>query len=232
MSGTLLALDTATRTPVLGLAEMDGHLLATRRWASRHRQGEQLLDELDGLLGEVGLIPPDLAGICVGVGPGSFTGLRIGLATAKVLAYSLSLPLVGVSSTTALALAAGIEGQVSVTLPAGAADRYVHRLSISAEGAEELAPAQLVATAEAFARAVQGSTILAVDLTPDDVTDAPAELGRRASSGLAGALAGLGVKALAEGRTDDVALLVPAYVALPRGIAAAAEEITWSPDLR
>lgn len=232
MSRLLLVLDTATRTPVLGLAEMDGRLLATRRWESRHRQGEQLLDELDGLLAEAGVTARDLAGTCVGIGPGSFTGLRIGLATAKVLAYSLRLPLVGVSTTTALALGAQLEGEVAVTLPAGAADRYVHRLRVSVDGARELGPAQLVATAEAFDQTVQGSTVLAVDFTPDDVTKTAVELGRRAVAGLTGAMAGLAARALADGRTNDVAQLVPAYVALPRGIAAAAQGIKWSPDLR
>jgi len=230
--GLLLALDTATRTPVLGLAQQDGQPIVQRRWQSRHRHGEQLLTELDALLAAADATPADLGAIAVGVGPGSFTGLRIGLATAKVLAHALRLPLVGLSTTRALALAAGSEGDVAVSLPAGVADRYVHLLRVTPTTAEELAPPALVATPEAFAGAVGQARVLAVDLESDDVTADARTLGLRAACELAAALTMLAATELAEGRHDDVATLVPAYVALPRGIAQAAEEIRWSPDLR
>lgn len=233
MNGSvLLALDTATRTPVLGLAQPDGPLVGQRRWRSAHRHGEQLLQELDALLAEGGMTAQQLAAIAVGIGPGSFTGLRIGLATAKVLAHSLRVPLVGVSTTRALALAAGAEGEVAVTLPAGVADRYVHRLQVRQDGVEEASPAQLTATPEAFGLAVGGVRLLAVDTQAEDISADALALGIRAVCELAGALARLAARALAEGRTDEIATLVPAYVALPRGIAQAAEEIAWSPDLR
>jgi tRNA threonylcarbamoyladenosine biosynthesis protein TsaB len=232
VSGLLLALDTATRTPVLALGEMDGNVLAERRWESRHRHGEQLLEELSALLAEVERTPRHIGGVAVGVGPGSFTGLRIGLATAKVLAHSLGVPLIGVSTTRALALAGGQTGEVAVTLPAGVADRYVHRFSVDDGRANELRPPALIATAEAFAEAVSGAQVVAVDLAADDVDVAARRRGTRAVEGLAVALAREGAAALAAGRNDDIATLVPAYVALPRGIAQAAEEMQWSPDLR
>jgi len=232
MSRLILALDTATRTPVLALATMDGKVLADRRWASRHRHGEQLLEELDGLLAEVGGKPRDIGGVAVGTGPGSFTGLRIGLATAKVLAHSLDVPLAGLSTTHALALAADERGDVVVTLPAGVADRYVHRFTVADGTADELRPAALIATSQAFADTVVGATVVAVDLNTDDVDEEARSRGRRAVDGLAAALAREGGAAIAAGATVDIATLVPAYVALPRGIAAAAAEMQWSPDLR
>ena len=209
----ILLLDTATRQPVVALAAVDGTVLAERTWESRHRHGEELLARLDECLAEVGALRADLTAVVVGTGPGSFTGLRIGLATAKTIAYAIGIPIVAVSSTLALAQAATTADpqvtHVTVALPAGAADRYVHRFKIVDGMAVEAKPAALTATSP----------------KPDEVDG-------EQIPGLAAALARLGAAALRDGATDDPGTLVPAYVALPRGIAAAATEMTWSPDLR
>lgn len=236
-AGLILALDTATRTPTLALVGADGALIDQRQWQSEHRHGEQLLERLNELLSGKGVTLADLTGVIVGIGPGSFTGLRIGLATAKTIAYSLDVPIVGVSTTQALALAAvwgdGARHEIAVTLPAGAADRYVDRMIIEGEIVLDPEPAQLIAGEAAFEEAVGEAELIAVDLAgAEDISDDAIERGQAALAGLGGALARLGTQALAAGRADDVARLVPAYVALPRGIARAAAEMTWSPDLR
>jgi tRNA threonylcarbamoyladenosine biosynthesis protein TsaB len=209
----ILVLDTATRTPVVAVAAPDGTVMAERRWQSRHRHGEELLGRLEEALSEIGVSRRDLTGVVVGIGPGSFTGLRIGMATAKTIAYALGIPIVGVSSTRALALAAatadGSLAEVAIALPAGAADRYVHHFRITPGGPAQISQPQLVATPPT-----------SKEIDGEEVT------------GLAAALAQLGAAALKAGETDDPQSLVPAYVALPRGLAAAAAEVTWSPDLR
>ena len=126
----ILVIDTATRRPLVALADDDGALRAQRQWHSHHRHGEELLQHVDELLAEAGVARHELTGVVVGTGPGSFTGLRIGLATAKTIAYSLNVPIAGYSSTLALAAAATRDGDVTITLPAGAADRYVHRIRV------------------------------------------------------------------------------------------------------
>jgi tRNA threonylcarbamoyl adenosine modification protein YeaZ len=216
----ILVLDTATRTPVVIVARPDGTPVAERRWTSRHRHGEELLQRIDEAMGEADVSRSELSAVVVGTGPGSFTGLRIGLATAKTIAYSLGIPIIGLSTTAALAHASGAEGEVIVTLPAGASDRYIHRL-----GGRKSQP-QVRGGLDVEADAI------AVDFEASKVPAAALERGEAALSQLGIALASLGAKALAAGATDDVEQLVPAYVALPRGIARAAAEMAWSPDLR
>ncbi|MEO6349994.1 MAG: tRNA (adenosine(37)-N6)-threonylcarbamoyltransferase complex dimerization subunit type 1 TsaB [Candidatus Limnocylindrales bacterium] len=234
-----LAMDTATRTPTLALGHPDGQLVGERHWVSEHRHGEQLIERLDDLLADAGVDRRDLKAVVVGLGPGSFTGLRIGLATAKTLAYSLNVPIVGISTSEALALAAADGGarrnDVAVSLPAGAVDRYVQRISVDGDpvSVTALGEAQLAVPGDSFAAAVGDALLVAVDMAAaDDISDESIERGQRAVAGLAQALVTIGNKVLVEGRSDDVARLVPAYVALPRGIAKAVAEMTWSPDLR
>ena len=105
----ILALDTATLTASVALADDRGRALASGAAAVR-THSEQLLPLLDQLLAGLGASMRDVRAIACGAGPGSFTGLRIGLATAKGLAFATGAPLYLVSSLEALvhaALAAG-----------------------------------------------------------------------------------------------------------------------------
>jgi tRNA threonylcarbamoyladenosine biosynthesis protein TsaB len=103
---TLLAFDTATGTARVALLARSGQVLAAReKTAARH--SANLLGLVDEVLREAGLPPSGLAAIACGAGPGSFTGLRVGLAVAKGLALPTARPLVLVSSLDALAVDLG-----------------------------------------------------------------------------------------------------------------------------
>jgi tRNA threonylcarbamoyladenosine biosynthesis protein TsaB len=102
----MLAFDTATEVATSALVD-DGEVLAER--SSRART---LLEDVDALLRQGGANARDLDALAVGIGPGSFTGVRIGLATARGLALALELPGAGVS--TLAALAAGAPGAIPV----------------------------------------------------------------------------------------------------------------------
>ena len=102
----VLAFDTATDVATSALVD-DGEVLGER--ASR---AATLLEDVDALLRQGGKRPRDLDGLVVGIGPGSFTGVRIGLATARGLALALDLPVAGVSTLDALA--AGAPGALPV----------------------------------------------------------------------------------------------------------------------
>ncbi len=100
----ILSLDCSTLTLSLALLRADGTLLEHRLVGPPQRQSEILPGEIEAILKAQDHTLQDVTGFVVGLGPGSFTGLRIGLATAKGLAYALKVPIAGVSSLAALAL--------------------------------------------------------------------------------------------------------------------------------
>jgi tRNA threonylcarbamoyl adenosine modification protein YeaZ len=101
-----LAFDTATAVATSALVDGDEVL------GERVSRAQTLLEDVDALLRQAGSHPSDLDRLAVGIGPGSFTGVRIGLAVARGLALSLDLPGSGVS--TLAALAAGAPGALPV----------------------------------------------------------------------------------------------------------------------
>jgi tRNA threonylcarbamoyladenosine biosynthesis protein TsaB len=101
----LLAFDTAT--PLVTVALHDGEDVVCELVSERPLQhGEQLAPLIDRAMRETGLVREDLTAIGVGVGPGPFTGLRVGLVTARTLGYVLELPVYGVCTLDVLAIEA------------------------------------------------------------------------------------------------------------------------------
>ena len=91
----MLAIDTATR--YAGLALYDGdRILSEASWLSNNNHSVELMPALVRMLDQQALSAPDLAAVAVAIGPGSFTGLRIGLSVAKGLAQALKIPILGV----------------------------------------------------------------------------------------------------------------------------------------
>jgi tRNA threonylcarbamoyl adenosine modification protein YeaZ len=105
----LLALDTAT--PAVTVAVADGErVLAERTMVDARRTGEILAPAVSGVLEDAGVDRRSLTRIAVGVGPGPFTGLRVGLVTARMLGATLDVPVVGVCTLDVLALQAVRDG--------------------------------------------------------------------------------------------------------------------------
>jgi tRNA threonylcarbamoyl adenosine modification protein YeaZ len=223
-TGPILVIDTATTTAWVVLADADGIVRASAAWRAGHRHGEELLARIDALLAAAGISPPTLGGIAVGLGPGAFTGLRVGIATAKGLAVGLGIPLAGIGSAAVIAAAAvtvgavPAGGRVAVLLPAGPSER-----TLEVDGAA----VRLGAAEEPDLG--EGTTMVAVDLDGRAPADALAR-GEAARTGFAAELARAGAARLRAGG-DDLARLVPEYVTPPRGVGAPSGEVAWSRTL-
>jgi tRNA threonylcarbamoyladenosine biosynthesis protein TsaB len=93
----LLAIDTATRMASLALYDpASGRILGEETWYSNDNHSVELMPRVARLMVQQHLAPASLTGLAVSLGPGSFTGLRTGLSTAKGLALALKVPLVGI----------------------------------------------------------------------------------------------------------------------------------------
>ena len=93
----LLAIDTATPTVSVAIGA-DGSVLGEVRLTGGRRHAEQLAPAIEYLRREAGVDLAQLAAVAVGQGPGLFTGLRVGVTTAKVMAQALRIPVIGVPS--------------------------------------------------------------------------------------------------------------------------------------
>jgi tRNA threonylcarbamoyladenosine biosynthesis protein TsaB len=113
----LLAFDTAS--PAVTVAVADGeHMLASTTTVDARRHAELLAPAIVSMLAEAGVDLRDLTAIAVGVGPGPFTGLRVGLITARTLGAVLLVPVLGVCTHDHLALASGLTGAFRVVTDA------------------------------------------------------------------------------------------------------------------
>ena len=121
----LLCLDTATPAVTVALTR-DGEALATETVVDARRHGELLAVGIDTVLKRAGFAPGDLDAVAAGAGPGPFTGLRVGLMTARALGHALGIPVLGVCTLDVLAYAAArtISGEFVVATDARRKEVY------------------------------------------------------------------------------------------------------------
>lgn len=211
-----------TSTPQAALALIDGGaLVAEARLPTRTGQAERLLPAIDRLLADAGFALRDLDGLGVAIGPGSFTGLRIGLATVKGLALGGGLPVVGVPSLEALAWQ--VAWPVAVVVPlldARRGELYGARFEPDGAGGVRRAGPDLALDAAGVDRLVGDAPALLVgpgaEAWREELTARLGPRGRFVPAGVVAprglAVARLAAIQLAAGEADPVDRLVPRYV--------------------
>ena len=213
----LLAIDTSSLVLSCALAEKD-RLIAEWTVQKRLTHSEQLIPHLDEMMKEAGVEKDQITGIAVSIGPGSFTGLRIGLATAKIASYIWKVPLVGVDTLEALAW--NMAGAQAFILPLEDAQRgnvYAALYGAFQEMWQE-APTEVAPIDEVIAAAVKhGGPIIAVGECADKYKEkllaagialaAPQNRCARASS-----VAMAGLARMEKGEKDNPLSLLPNYI--------------------
>ena len=152
MRTLILAIDTATPAVTAGIVKLDGvEVLAERVTVDARAHAEQLTPNVLAALADAGLTVNDLGAVVVGCGPGPFTGLRVGMATAAAYGHALGIPVHGVCSLDAI----GVDTSGDVLVVTDARRREVYwaryRDGVRVDGPAVDAPADVKADADAVA---------------------------------------------------------------------------------
>jgi tRNA threonylcarbamoyladenosine biosynthesis protein TsaB len=226
----LLAVDTATATASVALyALADGLLLAESTWQARRRHTQDLLVITQELLAQLDVQPAQLRALAVTTGPGSFTGVRIGLSVVKGIGIGLPVPpqVAGIPTLTVtaapwLAVAQAASAQLWAYIQAGRGrynwtifDKTLYHPSAAAHQA---------GTAADFARALAAHAGHPIWLVGEAAPDLLAEVASLhhvtvvdgiSSMRRAGVLAQLAAQQIAAGQVDDLTTLQPLYLQGP-----------------
>lgn len=216
----ILAIDTATMVSSVAVAN-EKKLLAELTVQTRLTHSETLLPHIEQVLQMAGVEKNELTGVAVSLGPGSFTGLRIGLGAAKAIAYGLQIPIIGVPTTEALAWHYPVPGVKVITfIDAQKGNVYSGVYQWANGGIAEIAPIQVYSLEEAIelcgqqqeivmavgdmaAKKLVGREALPANLqVPPQHTVMP----RAANVAMAG------LQRLAAGKVDNVMDLEPIYI--------------------
>jgi tRNA threonylcarbamoyl adenosine modification protein YeaZ len=155
VSTVILAIDTATPAVTAAIVSLDGvEVLAERVTIDARAHAEQLTPNVLGALADAGRSVNDLGAVVVGCGPGPFTGLRVGMASAAAYGHALGIPVYGVCSLDAIGIeTAATSGEVLVVTDARRREVYWarYRGGVRIDGPAVDAPADVPADADAVA---------------------------------------------------------------------------------
>ena len=213
----ILGIETAAKTSSVAVLK-DNILAAEITVETPLFHSETLVENIAAALKEVGAAKKDLTHVSVDVGPGSFTGLRIGLATAKAMAYALDIPLVGVSATAVLARGFwGTDALVYALIDAQKNNAYVEGYRFDGGNLLAVEPMRITSVKD-FATKLSGDEKIiltgdaaqkqfrGISLPPNTFVAPPDKIMPRAAS-----VALLGKERAEKGESDDVMTVEPMY---------------------
>lgn len=206
----ILGIDSSTDRLAVGLAE-DQTILAEKTVDSSREHASRIIGVIDDVLTEASVTKDKIEGLAAAIGPGSFTGLRIGLAVAKGMAYSLKIPLIGISTFEVLARRLLNDySEIFLSAVVRRGEYYLSRIKAVENIRENIA---LISEADLAAKI---GTVPAglVGREPTGVwEDIPALIPAEKLLVSGGELAVFGAEQMNLGRFDDVAGLEPLYIA-------------------
>jgi len=213
----ILGFDTAAPTNTIGLVD-DDRLLADYAWEARDNSLQRIVLNIDQVLKRGGIALQDIDGLAVGIGPGSWTGAKVGVTVAKTLAYAIAKPICGVTSLEALAYQSrNASVQLCSLVDAGKENVYAafYRPRVKS----------LVRRGDYYVGDIAG--LVALTKEPTLFLGKPAHLYRQTLTNELGSLAGFGspsdspsgcvfawvsLPRFQKGNTDDALSLAPLYL--------------------
>jgi tRNA threonylcarbamoyladenosine biosynthesis protein TsaB len=200
----ILAIESASTDPSVAVAAPDGEPLAVDGWSGGPGQGRELMPRLLAAIERSGRDLRETTAVAVGIGPGSFTGLRVGMSLAKGIAFGLRVPILGIPSLVAW-LAAEPDARAALAR-AGA-----HEAFVLVRGS----PDPVVVHEDGLPDAIRSEPVAA----PEELAAALALAEGRPPLRAAASVAALAAERLAaDDAGDDLRTLEPAYLRMPRGI--------------
>lgn len=216
----MLAIDTATA--VTGVALYDGQPIAELNWRSSQNQSVELLPAVLGLLDRQGWTFREIHAVAVSLGPGGFNGLRVGLSTAKALAYGRNLPCLGVGTLEATAYQHLIAERVIRPVYDAGKNEVATALFCGERGQLRVIEEPHLTTLDALFSVIDRPTLVCGELHPEwidlltqqrgDLVAIPSPAARVRRTGY---LAELAWQRWQSGEGDDVAALQPVYLRQP-----------------
>lgn len=211
----VLGFDTSTDTITMAVVEDEG-IVGELSVRGPGGPVERLAWLLERFLGDLGRTIQDIDGFAVGAGPGSWTGTRVGIVTAKVLAFAGGKPIVGVSSFDALVEGSGVQqGNVFVISDFGKERIFLGTYEVSSGGYNRVGDYQVVGIGELASHVHKGGTVIGKGVVKHGDTlagIAGVSVLPQAVFPAARHIAMIGLRTLSAGRGDDPSALTPIYV--------------------
>ncbi len=220
MRSIILGIDSSDEFLSVGLVGPDGPILSRSSEPGSHNKN-MLHHFMADVLGEANIKMEQLAGVAISLGPGSFTGLRVGLAVAKGICWSLGLPLAGVSSLLAVAHCAAMnKGGLVAVKDAKREELYYATFEKDGDKLTRVVPDSVGSAAEVFRLISDGFTAVGPGIAALRRYDKERRFDLDEEGydreALGGMVAMLGKEKITAGETLEIATAAPVYVRIPK----------------